>query len=411
MDDPERVVAALLAVPLFEKLDDDGREMLAFEARLGLGSETIPDDMPQRTAYVRFVDLDADAELVREGDLTTEFTVVLSGAVQSSYLRGEFEPVPHRRYRSGDWFGEVSALSHHPALTTCTAADDAEGDTQVALLDNRLFVKLHNENDEFRQLVDGRYSEDYLALHLGHSTMLRDLDIDELHELAQQAELIRLAAGEVLTEQDAPVDAFYLVRTGALECKRVDGKTSVLAFYRGNSSFGEHSIVTESARWPGSCTAIMTSDIVKLPKSVFDELSPDAMRVATSAANRVLCDDGMDAGAEGLGSVLEDEVHVMLTRESVKGGARLFVLSRSDHPGNLHVPFPEDHDGDRSRSRDSRPHDPAKPGVLGNRLFGGLGYLGESGRGQQHYCRRDQSNQLSKLPRIHLPLFTSCSHR
>lgn len=333
----DRMVEELLATAPFDRLDPDGRLDLAYEARLSLGLEQIPSDMPQRAAYVRFQTFGPGDVIVHQGELSTEFVVVCQGEVGASYVRDDIEPVLHRAYGRGTGFGEASALSHQPSLVTCAV----EGFVDVVALDHRLFVKLFTENDDFRALIDQQYREDHLALHLGCSPLLRGLDMRDLAKLAQRAELRRLKVGEVLATQGAPADEFHLVRSGAVKCvtRRDDGPAVVRAFYRGNSSFGEHSIVTRDAAWPGTCEAMMDSDVVVLPRAVFESVSSEAQRIATLAANRILVGEdfgdnldplvgGCPAGAAGEGAgraTGEDEVHVMVAGQSVKGGEALVI--------------------------------------------------------------------------------------
>ena len=314
----------VLEAPLIAAIDEDARELVRWELAYGRGEESIPPEMPAREAYAQVLEFGPGDALVEQGELTTRLYVVLSGKLVSSYIRGG-TTIPHRELGPGDWFGETSALSHTPALSTVLA----ETPVRVLALDERLFNKLLTEDDDFGERIVEGYRRWALPLHLGTSPALYGLSPRQLEALAGEAELVRLDADEEVFAQGDDADRFFLVRSGAVRCDReeADGTTRVLAFYRANSSFGEHSLTAAPSEWPATATTMTVCDLVAIPRGVFERFADDTRRAVTYAANRVL--DGQPVGMPGIvarcGAAPEDEVHVMVEGQSVKGGEALVI--------------------------------------------------------------------------------------
>jgi Fe-S-cluster-containing hydrogenase component 2/CRP-like cAMP-binding protein len=250
---------------------------------------------------------------------------VLQGQVESVQSRGGRDVHRHRIHVPGTWFGEVSAHSHHPALATWRAM----GPATVAALEARLFTRLYAEDEGFRTRIDGSY-RDNLGLHLRASSLCRDLDDAAIKQLQQAADLVTLDDGALLAEAGAAADTFWLVRAGAIACTvPVDGAERTLAFYKGNATVGEHAITTEGGAWPATFKALMRSSLVAIPRTAFARLAEPARTSLLAAANRLIGRADVDAVTSGSSSGLQgkalDELHVMVERESVKGGRALVI--------------------------------------------------------------------------------------
>ncbi|MBL8752951.1 MAG: cyclic nucleotide-binding domain-containing protein [Planctomycetes bacterium] len=320
----EEPLDKLLATPLFADVGDELLDAVRTEAAITAGTHEWPATAARRAGFVRFQTLADGEEIVRQGDLTTELLVVLDGTLASVQSRGGREVHQHKTFGPGTWFGEVSAHSHHPALATWRA----RGPASVAAIEARLFTRLYAEDETFRGRIDTGY-RDNLGLHLRASSLCRDLDDTAVQQLQQQAELVTLDEGSVLVQAGAPADTFWLVRAGAIACTvAVDGSERTLAFYKGNATFGEHAIAADGSTWPATFKALMRTALVAIPKSAWQRLAEPARGDLRSAANRLIGRADVDAVASGsagpLGQAL-DELHVMVERESVKGGRALVI--------------------------------------------------------------------------------------
>ena len=320
---PQKILDAVLGLGLFAELDEGTRSELSFELGLALGTQALDGGKPQRPAYAEVRAFRDGESLVQQGDASTWFYVVLRGTVQSVVFGGAEGEREHRLYQAGEWFGDTSALSHHPALSTCRGV----GEGAVLALEQRLFRRFYGDDEDFQERIDEVYKKEHLALHLLAATFLRDLDPKSVLRVSEQAELMRLEADDELFDQDDDVENFYLVRSGALKVVRTDddGGSRVLAFYRGNSSFGEHSLVMEGATWPGAAIAETEVDVVALPVAVLKRVAVAHERTMTRAGNLLLAEAAAVADREPEQAPARDEVHVMVDRQSFKGGEALVI--------------------------------------------------------------------------------------
>lgn len=332
----EAQLKQLLALPLFALLDEDLVDALQFEAKLSAQPTGVAPDTPQRPGYVRFEHFEADEILINQGDFTTRFLVVLDGMV--SALR--VEPSGRSRgvelvdtYGKGDWFGEVSALSNIPSLTTARAQSPCD----VAVLEARLFKKLYMDDREgsgtFSDAIDERYREKSLLLHLQWAPLFARQGKERLVEIQKGAEFVTFEKDEVIASQGGDARDFFLVRSGAVKASRdVNGRKQILAYYRANSSFGDHAAATEDATWPCTLQAMVRTDVVRIPRKVFEELlvaNPRAHRTLTRRANAIVSERGIDElygpSRDERDPLAEDEIEVMVERQSAKGGRGLVI--------------------------------------------------------------------------------------
>lgn len=335
---PADQVEALLATPLFADVDDELLDGIRTEAAIAAGgfwAEAEEADaqggkrLARRDGFVHFREFADGETILAQGTLTTEFVVVLRGRVEAVQARGGRDVYRHREYGPGDWFGEVSTHSHHPALATYRAT----GQTQVALLEARLFGRLFAEDAGFKERIGEGY-RDNLALHLRLSSLCRDLDERALQALQANAELVSYEDGEVVATAGDPADSVFLVRAGAVACYvEKNGAERVLAFYKGNATFGEHTLLGDAGRWPANYRALTATSLVRLPRKTFERLAEPARAGLRRAANRLIGRE--DAAAVEAGDAAQlgdrrllDELFVMVERESVKGG-RALVIDRN----------------------------------------------------------------------------------
>ena len=319
-------LAALFATPLFAGVDDDLLDGVRQEAAIADGTFEWKTGAARREGFVRAVAVDVGEVVVPQGELSTDLFVVLRGRVEALQARVRKDAVRHRDHGPGDWFGEVSAHSHHPSLATFRATEPS----LLIALEARLFTRLYAEDDTFRERIDAGYL-DQLGLHLRASLLCKDLDDDAIAVLQRGAELRTVDEGDVVAAAGQPADAVFLVRAGAIACEAEGAEPPrVLAFYKGNATFGEHAITSPGGTWPATYRALTRSALVVIPKAQWSRLDAPAHGALVRAANRLVGQDDVDAALHGsaqdVGSrSLLDELFVMVERESVKGGRALVI--------------------------------------------------------------------------------------
>ncbi|MFT5689332.1 MAG: Fe-S-cluster-containing hydrogenase component 2/CRP-like cAMP-binding protein [Planctomycetota bacterium] len=314
----------------------DNSDVLAQLGRLApfadLGEET-KQNKKQRAALLefhRFEDYSRGEVIIEQGEFTGEFCVVISGSV--AVFRSEDGSINRLgNLGSGEWFGEMSALSFQAAV----AQVRSESRALVLVIDQALFKTLYEAakgKSAFKAAIDEKYRQRALSLHLRVAPLLAELSVADLESIGQRAELVRFEEGDVVAEQGVKADAVYLIRSGAVKEVRRDEKGSerVHSYYRGNSSVGENCLAREDVSWRGTLTAMTPTDVVKIPVGVFLEIFGATGAAAANesqtlsrlrlAADRIAAED---RGVETGGST--DELDVMVGAESAKGGKALVI--------------------------------------------------------------------------------------
>jgi Fe-S-cluster-containing hydrogenase component 2/CRP-like cAMP-binding protein len=318
-------VDALLASPLFTGAADETAAAIRTEAAIEAGQHELGEGVAPRAGFVRFVSLRDEEEILRQGEMSTHLVVVLTGQLEATQANPGREPYRHRMYVRGTWFGEVSAHSHHPALATYRAM----GDATVALIEARLLTRLYAEDEAVRERLDESY-RDTLPLHLRLSPLCRELDDTALLNVQRAAELQTYDEGATIATAGDDADTVWIVRAGAVACGvPVDGGERTIAFYKGNATIGEHAVATAATRWPATMKALTRTSLIAVPRAAFAALADGERAAVARAANRLIgVEDvqGDPLARLGIGAV--DELHVMVERESVKGG-RALVIDRS----------------------------------------------------------------------------------
>jgi CRP-like cAMP-binding protein/Fe-S-cluster-containing hydrogenase component 2 len=177
-------------------------------------------------------------------------------------------PVAH--LGPGELFGEMTCMSFYPRSATVRAKTDC-----VVLEMLRNVLDVLQKNKTFRAQIERNYRERALANHLRSVPFFAELDEDFIAHLQQRVELIRFAPGQVITEEGAPADAFYLVRIGFVKVsqKHGSGEDLVIAYLPRGGYFGEMGLLTagtpDGGRRNATCTALDHVELVKISAEDF----------------------------------------------------------------------------------------------------------------------------------------------
>ena len=298
----ERVAAHVLAMPLFAGLNAGAQKLL--------------------TRFGRVVDYEKGVDFIQQGEFTSDFHVVLQGSV-TGFRRDEDGTLRRLvELTTGEWFGELSALSNQPSPARLSTILPST----VLTLEAGLFKDLYKASRPFRAAIDEAYREQSLGIHLGVVPAFRGLSQQDLHRMRRVATFERVQAGTEIAAENALVDSVFLVRAGAVTFHShvgtdSSGKARVDGYLMDNSSFGEEGLWESGAVWTGSYRAHTEVELLVLPiaaiKSRFAE-SPEVMAQLAEAAEAVT---RADRGDEMHG----DQLHGMLHRGSVKGGEALVI--------------------------------------------------------------------------------------
>src|ERR1700674_1665842 len=135
----------------------------------------------------------------------------------------------------GDLFGEMTCMNFYPRSATVIAESDV---LAFEMLRNVLDIMLKNKT--FRAQLDQTYRRRALENHLRGVPMFADLSPEFIEHLKESVELQRFAPGQVIVQQGAPADSFYLVRIGFVKVsENYPGGELVLAYLSRGDYFGE----------------------------------------------------------------------------------------------------------------------------------------------------------------------------
>ena len=286
--------------------------------------------------FARIKPFKLNQEFIRQGEYTGDFYVVLSGLVSAYRTDSSGRTEILEQLRPGQWFGELSALSNQPSLAKLKA--DAAG--VLVSVDAGLFKDLYSRGGKaFKKRIDTHYRERSLAQHLRVVPLLKDLSKGELDVVRALAEFKTYEKDVTIAEQGQPVDALYLIRSGAVTRNRATGNEpgKLDRYLMSNSSFGESAIDGKPKTWRGTYAAMMRSDVLVLPIATMRGAfvnAPATLRKLEDAARMIVAEEaGIDTGYYDLttGStkdssvVSEQELEQMVTKQSAKGGDALVI--------------------------------------------------------------------------------------
>lgn len=234
----------------------------------------------EKDMLIRTVDMESEmkAEFMSEGgQLAVDgFFLVVSGRV-SVCLEGSGEC---RFYGPHSLFGSFSSLFGARAVSVCTALEQP---TTLIHLSQTAVMRLFEKE-----------SKCYLALtkliipQLSPLVCFLDMNLEWLH----------INAGLAICEARATADSLYIVIHGRLRSAIVagDGETKVLSEIGPGESYGESELFQDQ-NWPGTLFAVRDSELVRVPKDLFDLLvksNPEAsLRMAKVIASRTMLADSM----------------------------------------------------------------------------------------------------------------------
>lgn len=315
LDDPEYIKAQLKALPLFKTVS---------ETIWSAGQRTFEDAI--RLGRLRFRYSPSGEVVVRQGDMDTEFFVVLEGMATAYRSEPDGTTVEVGSYGAGDWFGEMAAISHQPRSATVKS----KLPTVLLQLDVTLFQSLYSPLDPakkpdatFRKMIDDRYRERALSSHLRTAPLFKGLQPEELKKVAKLAKLETFAKDAVIGKEGDAAKAVYLIRNGMVKRSRATprGDEEVLGYFGDNSSFGEVSL-TSDGKWTSNFTAMTRVDVVVLARADFDrDLSGDEKtriyQVASGIANQ---ESGTDRTLD-----FAAQMELLVGREVAKGSEALVI--------------------------------------------------------------------------------------
>lgn len=166
---------------------------------------------------------------------------------------------PIAQLHAGDLFGEMTCMSFYPRSATVRAKTDC---VMLEMLRNVLDVM--QKNKTFRAQLEANYRGRALGTHLRSVPIFSTVSEDFVDLLRDRVELVRYAPGQVICEEGAAADAFYLVRIGFVKVSQKRGQEElVLAYLPRGGYFGEMGLLEGGIR-TATCVALDHVELVRI---------------------------------------------------------------------------------------------------------------------------------------------------
>jgi CRP-like cAMP-binding protein/formate hydrogenlyase subunit 6/NADH:ubiquinone oxidoreductase subunit I len=175
---------------------------------------------------------------------------------------------------AGELVGEAACINLQPRSATVRAAEDT-----IVMEMMRNVLDILRRQKPFRADMDRKYRERALSTHLRTSEIFRDIPEEAVEFLRPQVELLSFSPGDTILLQgeradDPETGGLYLVRMGHVKVTETyaDGNDITLSYLSRGSVFGEIGLLSSQGIRTATCTALDHVEVVRMKKSVFDEL-------------------------------------------------------------------------------------------------------------------------------------------
>ena len=176
----------------------------------------------------------------------------------------------------GEVFGEIGTLNGWPQSVTARISHN------TTLLHIRLpaLRELRKKSSALKEQLDRLYRERSLKTQLQTTPLFRDLPEGTIDELANRVELISCSPGDPLIQQNDPVEALYLVRSGFLKLSQAveeSDRSITLTYLSKGMTFGEVELMIEGIKGARhTLSSVGHSELVKIERSVLQDIMQKA---------------------------------------------------------------------------------------------------------------------------------------
>lgn len=152
------------------------------------------------------------------------------------------------RLSEGDFFGEHAFMSH----TAHTDVAVAETEVSLLMIDRSTFDTWVKKYAKIKDTVENFYRQRVLDRVLAMTPVFEDVPEDARMALAEKFNIRSFVAGDVVVQEGAPGDSFFLIRSGHVEVSTGDirngGQQIALGVMGEGAFFGEVALLTDKPR-------------------------------------------------------------------------------------------------------------------------------------------------------------------
>ncbi len=198
----------------------------------------------------------AQQTIYRQGEKGEFLYLIGKGTVCLQTMLKSGEKSVYCHFHAGDFFGEYAFMSHLNHRNTAVT----ETDSSILMIERTTFEQWVAKYPQILDTVEDFYRQRVLAWVLAVTPLFEGVPLKIRKALAEKFNVRRFHHGDIIVEQGAKGDTFYLIRSGCVNVTTMnrvgDADRDVeLAQLEAGSFFGEVSLLTNRVR-----TATVTAD-------------------------------------------------------------------------------------------------------------------------------------------------------
>ncbi|KND02243.1 uncharacterized protein SPPG_02724 [Spizellomyces punctatus DAOM BR117] len=204
-----QAAVSILRKSRFERTGDDIKQLYRYMRRIKAFAKLSDFILNQLCAVVHFQAFAKDRAVFRQGEIGTAWYIILTGSVVvqvSSTSRIE-DSVPVTRLYAGEGFGDVALTNDRPRGATIITAEPCEL-IYIEKEDYKAFSFIHEKEIKEKMMF------------LRKVSLFRDWAAPSLRSVAQIMNWRKHLPGSVILQEGAPVDEFFIIRTGSCTVHR-----------------------------------------------------------------------------------------------------------------------------------------------------------------------------------------------
>lgn len=257
----------------------------------------------------------AGEEIIRQDDYTNDFLILESGRVDIIRTTEDGEHKPVATLTAGNFFGEMSLLSHRRRSATARAAERS----RVISIPRKAILKLIRSSPGVGELVDQAF-----LIRALNGFLFPGTNTAVLGSLATEATLEARPKDYRVFAEGEDADAFYLIRNGMVKISRmVGGREIILAYLVAGNFFGEGALLTSEPR-NATVTTIFPSELIRVSKGAFNRFlasNPSLRQLPLAKLEQRRIASLVSESRADTGFILED-----LIREEVVMGTDSLII-------------------------------------------------------------------------------------
>ena len=204
--------------------------------------------------------------LCKQGEVDRRVFIIVMGEVEVSE-GGNGDQVVLAHLRTGEVFGEISALFDSPRISTVKVTMPSV----LLILPGDIFEKVITGRSALYSAILERYKNRLSETALRSVDLFRQLDHEALKPLIDASSIVSVPEGKVIVNEGEAGDYFYIIIRGTARVSHDTGDCTInLALMNSGDYFGEWSVLTGAPR-AATVSAMNRVDMLSIERSALLE--------------------------------------------------------------------------------------------------------------------------------------------